>query len=373
MFGGVYILNETDSRISLKGKLMNEFSSRLREMYPYAPKNYEKKLEPVFNELFIERFIEGMNLTIKVDPSWNKFNSNFKLVPNNKDLLRLDNDVALASFKYIFEQYIIPKLKEGTLDIKDKNELYKNSDIKEFLNGLVISQSNEIPYYKLNLNMTLKDIDPSTKLKYSKYLKGIKALKKYRWGGHNIADLFILYNLIVNKNQYGSERMTELFEDFITDFENKHNQNESYIMKYFIALGNWDYYRNILNSMLDTVTIRDLLMKIAPTVRDNSVNNVKRSDPIIKVFTKDGIIYYENIGYSSYAEIPSLLNQLDDETSREYKERQRNQYKYGFGLPYMNYINNLIESLKSDIPTIVQNSLDTLIKSGLLKYGVNCE
>jgi hypothetical protein len=39
----------------------------------------------------------------------------------------------------------------------------------------------------------------------------------------------------------------------------------------------------------------------------------------------------------------------------------------------MNYINNLIESLKSDIPTIVQNSLDTLIKSGLLKYDVNCE
>ena len=373
MFGGLYILNETDSRISLKGKLMNEFSRRLREIYPYAPKNYEKKFEPVFNELFIERFIERMNLTIKVDPSWNKFNSNFKLVPNNTDVLRLDKDISLASFKYIFEQYIIPKLKEGTLDIKDKNELYKNSDIKEFLNGLVILQFNEVPYYKLNLNMTLKDIDPSTKLKYSKYLKGIKALKKYRWGEHNIADLFILYNLIVNKNQYGSERMTELFEDFITDFENKHNQNESYIMKYFRTLGNWDYYKNILNSMLDTVTVRDLLMKVAPTVRASSINNVKRSDPIIKVFTNEGVKYYENIGYSSYEEIPSLLFSSDDETSREYKERQRNQYKYGFGLPYMNYINNLIESLKSDNPTIVQNSLDTLIKSGLLKYDVNCE
>ena len=373
MFGGLYILNEVDQRISLKGKLMNEFSNKLREIYPYAPKNYEKKLEPVFNELFIERFIKGMNLSIKVDSSWNKFNSDFKLIPIKQNILRLDTDSSLASFKYIFEQYIIPKLKEGTLNIKDKNELYNNPDIREFLNGLVISQYNEIPYYKMNLNMTLKDIDPSTKLKYSKFLKGINALKKYKWGEHNISDLFILYNLIVNKNQYGSERMTELFEDFVTDFENKHNQNESYIMKYFRTLGNWDYYKNILKSMLDTVTITDLLMKVAPIVRANSINNVKRSDPIVKIFTPDGIKYYENTDYSNYAEIPSLLVQLDDETPKEYKERQRNQYKYGFGLPYMNYINNLIESLRSDSPIIVQNSLDNLIKSGLIKYNVNCE
>jgi hypothetical protein len=28
-----------------------------------------------------------------------------------------------------------------------------------------------------------------------------------------------MYNLIANKNQYGNERLTELFEDFVTDFE----------------------------------------------------------------------------------------------------------------------------------------------------------
>jgi hypothetical protein len=82
---------------------MNEFSNKLREIYPYAPKNYEKKLEPVFNELFIERFIKGMNLSIKVDSSWNKFNSSFKLIPIKQNILRLDADSSLASFKYIFE------------------------------------------------------------------------------------------------------------------------------------------------------------------------------------------------------------------------------------------------------------------------------
>jgi len=56
---------------------MNEFSNRLRELYPYAPKNYEKKFEAVLNELLIERFLKQMNFDLKVDPTWNKFNSNF--------------------------------------------------------------------------------------------------------------------------------------------------------------------------------------------------------------------------------------------------------------------------------------------------------
>jgi len=54
--------------------------------------------------------------------------------------------------------------------------MYNNPYIREFLNGLIISQSEEIPYYKMNINMTIKDTDSSTRLKYSNYIKGIKAL-----------------------------------------------------------------------------------------------------------------------------------------------------------------------------------------------------
>jgi hypothetical protein len=39
----------------------------------------------------------------------------------------------------------------------------------------------------------------------------------------------------------------------------------------------------------------------------------------------------------------------------------------------MNYIVNLIESLKSNSNEIVESSIDDLIKSGLLKYRVDCE
>nr|DAT77691.1 MAG TPA: hypothetical protein [Caudoviricetes sp.] len=30
-----------------------------------------------------------------------------------------------------------------------------------------------------------------------------------------LSDLFVLYNLLVNKNQYGSDRLTTLFDSFL--------------------------------------------------------------------------------------------------------------------------------------------------------------
>lgn len=378
MFKGVYIVNEIDSRISLKGQLVNEYSIQLRDAYPYAPENYEKKFEIVFNELFIEKFIKNMNLTISdLDENWKMINRNGQEVNIGSDKLVLKDDASLASFKYIFEQYIIPKLKNGTLigiESPQGKDLYSDPNIREFLNGLVLTDNDEIPCYKANLNMTLKDVDFATRLKYTKFLRGIKELQKYKWGGHNIGDLFVIYNLIVNKNQYGSERLTELFEDFITDFENKKEQKESYIMKYLRYLGDQDYHERILQEIKDSVTLTDLLAKVAPTVSYVSINKVRRSDPIIKTFSQEfGIVYYENVGYSNYEPIPSFTIPIEGETMKDYKRRQRNQYKYSFGLPYVNYIRNLITSLKSISDSEVQTAFNELVVSGVVKYKIKCD
>jgi hypothetical protein len=52
--------------------------------------------------------------------------------------------------------------------------MMQNSDVLEFLNGLVTTSDRGKPMYMANINLTLKDIDPSTRLKYYKYLKGLK-------------------------------------------------------------------------------------------------------------------------------------------------------------------------------------------------------
>jgi len=59
-----------------------------------------------------------------------------------------------------------------TIDDKKmlKKEMMQNSDVLEFLNGLVTTSDHGRPMYMANINLTLKDIDPSTRLKYYKYL-----------------------------------------------------------------------------------------------------------------------------------------------------------------------------------------------------------
>jgi len=54
MYTGLMVLNNIDETISIKGKLINDYSSILREKYPYAPENYEKRIGFILNELFIE-------------------------------------------------------------------------------------------------------------------------------------------------------------------------------------------------------------------------------------------------------------------------------------------------------------------------------
>jgi len=44
--------------------------------------------------------------------------------------------------------------------------MFSNTNIIEFLNGLVTTNDKGIPLYMANINLSIKDIDPSTRLKY---------------------------------------------------------------------------------------------------------------------------------------------------------------------------------------------------------------
>jgi len=68
----------------------------------------------------------------------------------------------------------------------------------------------------------------------------------------------MIYNTIVNKNRYGSERMTEIFEDFILDYDPK-NLNSSFLTRYLINLGEEDYYKRLYDKIISSVTLTDLL------------------------------------------------------------------------------------------------------------------
>jgi len=50
-----------------------------------------------------------------------------------------------------------------------------------------------------------------------------------------LSDWFALYNLIVNKNQYGSDRLTKIFDNFIKEYDSK---GDNLINRYLRYVGN---------------------------------------------------------------------------------------------------------------------------------------
>lgn len=91
-----------------------------------------------------------------------------------------------------------------------------------------------------------------------------------------MSDLFVLYNLVVNKNQYGSDRMTTLFDQFI-----QNNGQLSLIRKYLNYVGELDY-----SGKVEELNINILdLMKAAAAIVNSEIG---QKDPTIIINTDSG-------------------------------------------------------------------------------------
>jgi len=122
--------------------------------------------------------------------------------------------------------------------------------------------------------------------------------------------MFILYNLVVNKNQYGSNRMTTILDGLL-----KEDNILSIIKDYINFVGDLDYFGEAANepgSTIITITAnipgenpvnfsfdyRDNLMFAASTV--NTLKNQK--DPSIILLNPDGskTFYIKKGAYTSF-------------------------------------------------------------------------
>ena len=362
MFRIANILNNIDKEISLKSQVSNHFNTLLKQKYPYAPNDYINKLLPAIDEILIGHYIKSQGISIKLKDEWKTLDSNYKENTGSKKLdLLTDNDI--SSFKYVFENFMIPELQNGTLlDNSEENELIKNN---EFIKNLMITSENGKPLYKEDINLLLTDSNDESRKKYQTLLQGIKALKSFSYNGIPLVDLFMLYNIIVNKNRYGAERMTEIFEDFILDYD---DLNSSFLTRYLINLGEEDYTKQLLNKITSSVTLTDLLQKIAPTL--SRIDNSKQ-DPFIKVLDPNkGYVYYEKTS-AKYSTTPvDLLIPIPGELYNQTIERQVRFQEYEFGLVYSQYVSEIINNLMSDNFEYV---LDQLMQNMTVQQITKCE
>lgn len=225
--------------------------------------------------------------------------------------LNFDSITSFMSFKYLFEHYLIPALKNGQYPVvgEDGQVTLSSEDpdlmSNDFVKGLISGIDGDLPLYRMNIDMLSYDRTPEGTLKMEKYIKGLQKLSdpKYMVNGVSLSDWFILYNLYTNHNNYGSNRLTTLFDSMMN-----YKGQSSVILNYLGYVGQLDYhgrveyeersgqkYIKIINEKDGTqfnMNVRDLFILAAPTYSDDR----GKSDPVIRISLTTGSVFKERYG-----------------------------------------------------------------------------
>ena len=360
---------------STRTRIVQEAVKQYRDLSPtnrIDSKGYGQILSAA-NDMMLIKFFEESNIKFPLLKDYPMINAAGDIYrTKGTSLLDLSTDDGRAKFKYLFDDFVVPQLKAGQFFTKDvvangkpigeelANEYNTITSNNEFITSLMKGLDGDVPLWKTDINMAADN--NYTALKLSKFGKALSTLHTVKIGDYSLADWFAIYNFIVNKNRYGSDRLTKAFESFINTFNGK---KDSVINDYFAFVGDLDYKgENVLNEF--GIHIYDMLMQSARTV-----DSLETATGLMVV--KD-LTYYIKSGQGpgEYREFGKIA-QVD--TSNQLRE-QLNKYLirrgyYTLSKPYTEFVNRikyLLNGEKSMYKAFVQ-----LMQRGNLKININCQ
>lgn len=363
MLGVVSIADQA----SLKSQLNNKYMEDANNMLVSVDDDVANRINSAIDVLLIQNYLQQKGLKFPIKESYQIFNSEGqKIRGNNTDLL-LSGPETLKSFHYIFNNYVIPELQSGSFFIEqvtlndgtvispsEANDLIKNNT---FIQGLTSGNDGNRPIYRLDIDMTNVDKSPLSKLKFQKYLDGFIDLNKIKINGYSLADWFMVYNLIINKNNYGRDRMTTLFQEIIK------NSNNDYILQDYLEwIGNRDRDKNILEDIYNENTLQSILQSNAKVVR----SYIGQRHMFVKIYDEAGEPhYYRNrrngrtaYHIGDYEEVFNGVQEIPQESSYNRRQRIADNEEYGFGLLSSNYLHQILNNLKNKWATTISELLE---------------
>ena len=372
MFEMLNVVNTIDSNISLKSRLNNYYMDQATSKLKRVDDNTTNKINSAINTLLIQHYIGQKGLSIPTKQGWEVFDDlGSRIVSSGNDIL-LTTPETLKSFQFIFEQYIIPQLQNGTyfeqgIVLRDGTEISAeeaNNLVKKnaFIKGLVSGNDGNIPLYKLDIDMLSIDKSPISKMKYQKYLNGFIDLHNILINGISLSDWFMIYNLVRNKNNYGRDRFTTLFQELIRN-------NSGYILSDYLAyIGDQDYTKEIYNEIIENNSLEAILQATAKTVR----TYVGQYDMYVKKYDESGEPkYYVNKSgkRGQYVQTSNGIPYIEGEENKHRNQRIADNEEYGFGLLTSNYANQIFKQLQSSWATTV----GILIERGYVQIENKCD
>lgn len=374
LFTAVYNIN---LNISLKSKIIDNihdsFISNGVELDDYML----KQLTHYVDDRLITSWINqssSTNFVFPIEAGNTYLDADFNEVTTNTDIkLDLKTPIGIRNFKYFMEKYLIPQLQSRILDT-----IYGNINVKTnpFIQNLVLTEDNRgIPFYKLDIDMMTIDRSPENQYKFQNFIDGLMELKGINYQGHPLSDWFIMYNFIVNKNNYGQDRMTTIFKPFL-----QLSTENNLLREYYKYISEIDYQESEVNLKDLGIYLEDAKMYIAPY--KTVYQEASAKDPYIKQSINGFTIYkkrsFDNESGQLYQEIQlipkrTLVNK--NQTEIEQMRRLRNQMQYGvLESPVVNSVEYYKMGLDSNDIDTITDILAVLASKGNLLYVIeNCD
>lgn len=368
----------------IKNKVYNAVHDKIKQNGGKTSDKFKKGLLNSIQDEIITQFVCGSDLKIPIKAGDSYLTTESRTKTASEDSCPTINDKSgIAQFKYFFENVFIPNLALGkvyTIGKNGKPKVVNNTSLRTnpLISNLIKANFKGVPFYKANLNMLSIDKNWGAQYKFLNYIRGLKELSTiaFKEGSEDtslsVADMFVLYNLVVNKNNYGESRMTTLLEAFLNKgFHSRLLDN------YFSWISHLDYFGQVVlnDAEVENVDPKDILRVNYFDIVAGAAPQVKyekgQTDPYIRM-NVDGIEVLKEKRGRSYDDVGPLLYQETGEAEVDYLARVQNAISYntlGF-----NYTNNLDEQLDHIIAgdKYALGILKEFVRKNLISIQSNC-
>jgi len=277
-----------DKSLATKSRLIAELTTEGKSLS-------DKQLQGIIryaDKLNIVNFLDQCAI-VTTHKSVDGFDAFFDTVKTNKfDLSTLEG---VSGFKRFIETDFLSFLKEN----------YRTNPLVRHLQNITVDGRTNL---SVDIDLLNPEVTTASKLAYDDILRGIAAFEAEPYNSqYTITDMLQLYNLIVNSNQYGGERLTTAF---------KVCSNKNSVLEQFLAFtGDRDYDF----TLVPEYNQYDYQINAAPLVSPSAIRF--HTEPFIKV--KDPVWDYVIMkynpqinAYEEYSILPALTDQSIDETQQ---------------------------------------------------------
>ncbi len=367
----VYTCND---ELVLKSRTLNIIHQKLLKKGEFLDDYSYSKLMEYVDDRIIYTFLtnELRDFTFAIPSDFGYLNSERLISQNDVEKeMNFNNNDGIANFKRFFEEYFIRNLTNPEFDATDLIgvESIANND---FIRNLVIDIDSKsgIPFFKLDINMMQIESGVEAQTLYETMVNGLEELDNIRYRGHSLTEWFMLYNLIVNKNRYGEDRLTTIFKSFI---DSNKRVGDLY-NRYYNFIGRIDHeYHDDLERVLG-VNYNDIQLYMAPVVPEY-LERYSKSKYIMQYVDGVPIYKYRSKSRDKYREITTGLSKsiITTRSQQEEEEIKKNSTLYYLReSPNFDNIQYFRDTLKSGEISQIIKALQLLESNEIILFKINC-